>query len=50
MYPAQNLFVSRRVLKYNGCFEFNILPSDIQDGKTLASFKCKSFKYIMQSV
>ncbi len=48
--PKQNLCVSRRALIYNGCIEFNKLPSDIQDCKTLASFKCKAFKYIMQSV
>ncbi len=49
--PKQNLCVSRRALyRYNGCIEFNKLPSDIQDCKTLASFKCKAFKYIMQSV
>ncbi len=47
--PKQNVCVSRRALRYNGCIELNKL-SDIQDCKTLASFKCKAFKYIMQSV
>ncbi len=45
-----NLCVSRRALRYNGCIEFNELPLDIQYCKTLASFKCKAFKYIMQSI
>ncbi len=48
--PKQNLCVSRRALRYNGCIKFNKLPSDIQDCKTLASFKCKAFKYIMWRV
>ncbi len=47
--PKQNLYVSKKALRYNGCIEFK-LPSDIQDCKTLASFKCKAFKYIMQSL
>ncbi len=41
----QIVCVRRRALRYNGCIEFNKLPSDKQDCKTLASFK-----YIMQGV
>ncbi len=48
--PNQNLCLSRRALSYNGCIEFNKLPSDIQGCKTLTPFKCNAFKYIMQSV
>ncbi len=48
--PKQNFCVNRRALRYNGCIEFNKLPSDIQDCKTIAYFKCKAFKYITQSV
>ncbi len=48
--PKQNICVSRRAHRYNGCIEFNKLPSDIQDCKTLASFKYKAFKYIMQCI
>ncbi len=47
--PKQNVCVSRRALRYNGYIEFNKLPSDIQECKTLASFKYKAFKYIMQN-
>ncbi len=41
---ANKLYVPKQKLCVNK------LPSDIQDCKTLASFKCNAFKYIMQSV
>ncbi len=45
----QTLCVSRRALRYNGCIEINKLPSDIQDCKTLVSFKdklCKVYNHL----
>ncbi len=48
--PKQNLCVSWQCVRYNGCIEFNKLPSDIQHCIMLTSFKFKAFKYIMQSI